>query len=259
MPTPDAPTTFAEMLASVPEPAGATIEASPVDYELDGTPLRGYVAADTAAGGGRRPGVLVLHEWTGLGAYAEARSQMLARLGYVAFAADVFGRDVRPDDAHAPEVAGEYYANVPLWRARVSAGLEQLRAHPNVDPDRLAVVGYCFGGRGALELAQVEPRLAAAVAFHPTLAPLPDAGRVQAKLLVLGGDADPMIADDAIVAFKESLRGTGVDWQLVTYSGAMHAFSVIGVDAPDHGMQYQAAADRRSWTAMRDFFAEVLA
>lgn len=258
MPIPAAPTTFAELLATVPEPAGATIESGPVDYVLDGTALRGFLAADTSSSE-RRPGVLLLHDWNGLGEATEARALMLARLGFVAFAADVFGRDVRPDDSEAPAVAGPFYGNVPLWRSRASAGLEQLRAHPLVDLDRVAVIGYCFGGRGALELAQADPTLAGAVAFHPTLAPLPDANRVNAKLLVLGGDADPLISDDAILAFKQSLRGTDVDWQLVSYSGAMHAFSIVGANAPEHGTQYQAAADRRSWAAMRQFFAEIFA
>ncbi len=258
MPTTDAPTTFADLLATVPEPAGSSIETATVDYALDGTALRGFLAADAAATG-RRPGIVLFHAWTGLGGYEEARAQMLARLGYVVLAADVYGSDVRPDDSQAPVVAGEYYGNVPLWRARVAAGFAQLRAHPAVDPDRIAAIGFCFGGRGALELAQVEPTLAAAVAFHPTIAPLSDAATVNARLLVLAGDADPMIDDDAVLAFKESVRGTDVDWQWVTYSGAMHAFTVVGTDAPEHGAQYQAAADRRSWTAMVDFLAEVLA
>ena len=128
-----------------------------------------------------------------------------------------------------------------------------------MDPDRIAVIGYCFGGRGALELAQARTDVVGAIAVHPTLAPMPDADAVTAKVLVLAGDSDPMISDDALVAFKQSLRGTSVDWQVVTYADAMHAFTIVSANMPEYGAQYQAAADRRSWRAMLDFFDEVVA
>ncbi|MDQ1715385.1 MAG: hypothetical protein QOC60_1330 [Frankiaceae bacterium] len=255
--TPPVPT-LAELIDSVPLAPGAVIETAAVDYDLDGVALQGFVAADTASPT-RRPGVLLIHDWLGLGENTETRAVMLARLGYVALAADVYGRDVRPDNSEAPSVAGPYYADIELWRARMAAGLDQLLAHPLVDPQRVAVIGYCFGGRGALELAQARTELVGTVAFHPTLAPMPDAARVTAKVLVLGGDADPLISDDAVVAFKQSLRGTPVDWQFVTYSGAMHGFTIVSANSPEHGTQYQAAADRRSWVAMREFFDEVFA
>ena len=252
------PPTLAELIESVPLAPGAAIETGPVNYTLDGVALQGFVAVDTSSPA-RRPGVLLMHDWLGRGASTEARAVMLARLGYVALVADVYGRDVHADPATAPGIAGQFYGDVPLWRARATAGLEQLQAHPLVDPARIAVIGYCFGGRGALELAQASTAVVGAVSFHPTLAPMPDAARVTAKVLVLGGDADPMISDEAIVAFKQSLRGTPVDWQFVTYCGAMHAFTIVGANSPEHGAQYQAAADQRSWVAMRDFFDEVFA
>jgi dienelactone hydrolase len=255
--TAPAPTTPAEQLATVPEPPGARIETATVDYTSDGTALQGFVAYD-AASDAPRPGILLLHDWFGVGENTFARAQMFARLGYVAFAADVFGTGIRPDNnTDAAATAGPFYGDPALWRARVLAGLEQLHAHPVADTSRIAVVGYCFGGRGALELAQVSPDILGAVAVHPTLAPLSDPGDVTAKLLVLAGDADPMISDDATLAFKQSVRGTAIDWQLVSYSGALHAFSVVTANNPGAGQVYDPRADRRSWVAIENFLAEL--
>jgi dienelactone hydrolase len=255
--TAPAPTTPAEQLATVPEPPGARIETATVDYASNGTPLQGFVAYD-AASDVRRPGVVLFHDWFGVGENTFARAQMYARLGYVAFAADVFGAGVRPDNNDdAAATAGPFYGDLTLWRARVLAGLAQLQAHPMVDGSRLAAIGYCFGGRGALELAQVSRDILGAVAVHPTLAPLSDPADVTAKLLVLAGDADPMITDDATQAFKQSVRGTTIDWQLVSYAGAMHAFSVVTANNPGFGQLYDPRADRRSWEAIRDFLAEL--
>lgn len=252
------PLTYAEELATVPVPPGARIETSSVDYAADSQQYEGFLALD-AESAERRPGVLVLHEWTGLGESMQVGSEMFARLGYVAFAADVFGTGVRPSDAEAPQVAGRFYGDVALWRERLVAGLAQLQAHPLVDPTKIAAVGYCFGGRGALELAQAAPELRAAVAVHPTLAPIADPAGVKASLLLLLGDSDPLCNDEAVHAFKTSVRGSGIDWQQVTYADAVHAFSILTAQAPERGSAYQQVAARRSWRATVAFLAEVLA
>jgi dienelactone hydrolase len=251
--------TLSGLLSTVPVPDGAMISTVPVDYHLDGTALQGYLAVDSSSTD-RRPGVLVIHDWLGVGDYVQVRSQMLARLGYVALAADIYGANVRPTGQEASRVAGRFYGDPALARARATAGLEQLRAHPLVDDDRIAVIGYCFGGYVALELARSGADVAGTVTFHGALSTATprDAANIRAKLLILTGAADPVVPDEQILEFENALRAApGVDWQLVRYSGAMHAFTQPEANAPDHGAAYQAAADRRSWAAMRGFFDEI--
>ncbi|PPF67588.1 dienelactone hydrolase [Clavibacter michiganensis] len=251
---------LAELTERVPLPAGADIQMGPVLYDHAGTELEGLLARDASARG-RRPAVVVVHDWFGVGGHVAARIQMLARLGYVAFAADVYGRDVRPGPADAAEVAGAYYADLPLMRARVRAAIDRVAAEPDVDPARIAVMGYCFGGSAALEVARAGAPVKAAVSLHGSLVvhePADVAG-IEAALLVLTGADDPLVPDDRVAAFQAEMRTRpAVDWQVVAYSGAMHAFSVPGVDSPDHGAQYQDRAERRSWRALTDFLAEHL-
>lgn len=252
------------LLATVP--AGSTsVLTSQVDYSCEGTDLQGYLAFDSAIEGAR-PGVLVVHDWTGVGEYVEVRCQMLARLGYVAFAPDIYGRGVRPDESEAPAVAGRFYGDPQLMRARALAGLDKLRSTTTsgseslVDPQRIAAIGYCFGGSVALALAATGADIAGVVTFHGGLVPVSaeDAPNIRAKILVLGGAADPVVPDDAVTAWEDSVRvAPAVSWQMTRYSGAMHAFTLPEVDAPDHGAAYQPLAERRSWVAMRNFFDEI--
>jgi dienelactone hydrolase len=243
-----------------PEPAGG-ITARDVDYEADGVAYRGYLAVPAGATG-PVPGVLVVHDWLGVTDATRMRCDMLARLGYAAFAADVYGADVRPSDEEAAQVAGSYYGDQEKWRAHLAAALDRFRQEQAVDTERLAAIGYCFGGSSALQLARTGADLRAVVSFHGAVSTGPEgeAQRIKAKLLVLNGGADPVVPDEAVKSFEDELRSApDVDWQVVTYSGAMHAFTVPTADAPDHGAVYDERADRRSWTAMKDFFAETLA
>ncbi len=250
----DLPATHEALLAQVPIPDGARLEASPIAYGHDGTELEGYVAHDAAAEE-PRPGVLVVHDWLGVGPNVQMRAQMLARLGYVALAADVYGAGVRPAPNEASELVGRYYQDLPLMRARVQAGYETLAELPQVDESRIAVIGYCFGGSAALEFARTGVDIRGAVSFHGRLITHDpsDADAIRAKLLVLTGGADPVVPDSDVHAFQDELRAAPhVDWQVVTYSGAPHAFTVPG----DH---YRPLADARSWRAQLDFFDEVFA
>jgi dienelactone hydrolase len=242
-----------------PEPPGGVV-GTDVEYDADGTLCRGYLAVPAEVQG-PVPGVLVVHDWFGVTDSTRMRCDMLARLGYAALAADVYGADVRPTSADAAHVAHSYYGDQALWRTRLSAGFDRLQAEPAADPERLAAIGYCFGGASVLQLARSGADLRAVVSFHGGLSTGPEgeAQRIRAKLLVLTGAADPVVPDDAVHALQDELRSApDVDWQVVTYSGAMHAFTVPTANAPDRGVVYDERADRRSWTAMKDLFAEAL-
>jgi dienelactone hydrolase len=210
--------------------------------------------AHDAAANEPRPGIIVVHDWLGVGPNVQLRAQMLARLGYVAFAADIYGADERPTPETAPQLVRKFYGDLDLMRARVRAAYDTLVELPQVDENRIAVMGYCFGGSVALEFARTGAELRAAVSFHGRLLvhDPSDAANIRAAVLVLTGGADPVVPDSLIAEFQDELRGApDVDWTVVTYSGAPHAFTVPGP-------HYRKAADARSWQAMADFFDEVL-
>jgi dienelactone hydrolase len=240
--------------------ASAEIRTKVVEYKEGNTTLEGFVAWDDAAKG-PRPGVLVVHEWTGLGKNVKSRAEQLAKLGYVAFGADIYGKGVRPSTPEeAGKTAGIYRADRALTRARVKAALAQLLANGNVDPKRVAVIGYCFGGMVAQELARSGADLAGVVGFHSDLSnPNPDDDRnIKGKVLVLQGGDDPFVPLKEVEAFEARMRAAGVNWQVVQYGGAVHSYT-----SPDagndnsKGAAYNAQADQRSWEAMKAFFAEI--
>lgn len=246
---------YADVLATVPEPTEFTVETADVDYDQDGTALRGYLARPSAGENGI--GVLIMHDWFGVADNAIMRAQMLARLGYVAFAADIFGADTRPTPEQAPQVAGKFYADPDLSRARAAAGLEQLVSQPGVHRHQIVVIGYCFGGFVALELARTGADVAGTVTFHGSLkSDRPqEAANIGGKVLVLTGSNDPIVPDQEITDFVAAMRaGEVADWQVHLYSGAQHAFTVPGSDHPP--AVYDATADRRSWAALLDFLGE---
>lgn len=240
-----------------PVPADGIVSHD-LDYAADGLAFRGYIARP--GGEGRHPGILVVHDWLGVTDYVRMRCDMLARLGYVAFAADVYGADVRPGPDEAAAVAGGFYRDRPLWRTRLTAAFVRMREEPSVDPGRTGAIGYCFGGSSVLELARTGADVDAVVSFHGGLltGPEGEAAHITAKILVLHGAADPVAPDDAMLAFENDLRtAPAVDWQLVSYANAMHAFTLPDADAPEQGALFDARAERRSWVAMKVFLAEV--
>jgi dienelactone hydrolase len=249
------------LLAGV-SPARAEVKTEVVEYRHGDVVLEGYLAYDDAFQG-KRPGVLVVHEWLGHTPYVRKRAEQLARLGYVAFASDIYGKGVLAKDAkEAAALAGIYLGDRKLLRARAAAGLDVLRNRPEVDPGRLAAIGYCFGGSTVLELARSGADLVSVVSFHGLLdTPTPgDARNIKGKVLVLHGADDPYVPDAQLKAFEDEMRAAKVDWQVVKYSGAVHAFAVVEAgNDPSKGAAYNATADRRSWKAMEDFFAEIFA
>jgi len=248
------------MLALGASAASAEVRTKVVEYKQGDTVLDGYLAWDDAVKG-QRPGVLVVHQWMGLTDYEKMRAQQLAGLGYVAFAVDVYGKGVRPKTtAEAGALAGKYKSDRTLLRSRVTAGLAALRGNDMVDAKRIAAIGYCFGGTAVLELARSGADIAGVVCFHGGLdAPNPDDGKaIKARVLILHGADDPYSSPKDIAALQQELRAGGVDWQMVLYGGAVHAFTqkAAGSDA-SKGAAYNAGADARSWQAMRDFFSEI--
>jgi dienelactone hydrolase len=240
--------------------AQAEVRTERIEYRHGDTLLAGYLAFDDSMTG-KRPGVLVVHEWWGLNDYAKKRTEQLARLGYVAFSLDMYGKGkVSTDPKVAGDWAGVFRNDRPLGRARALAGLEVLKSRPQVDPARIAAIGYCFGGTVVLEMARGGADLRGVVSFHGGLAtPNPaDARNIKGKVLVLHGADDQFESQAEIVAFQEEMRQAKVDWQMVYYGGAMHSFTnPESGKAGIKGVAYSEMADRRSWLAMRDFFDEI--
>ena len=240
--------------------ARAALKTQAVEYRHGATVLEGYLAYDDAVAG-KRPGVIVVHEWMGLNPYARKRAEQLAGLGYVAFALDMYGKGVRAKDrTEAAALAGKYKGDRALMRARAAAGLDVLRKNPMTDPARVAAVGYCFGGTTVLELARSGAPVAGVASFHGGLdTPAPqDAAKIKGKVLVLHGADDPSVPPAQVAAFEDEMRKAGVDWQLVAYGGAVHGFSnPDGGNDNSKGYAYNEKADRRSWEAMKALFAEI--
>ena len=235
-----------------------------VEYADDDTKLRGYLALPAGAESGKSiPGILVVHAWTGEGPYEQRRARQLAELGYAAFAVDIYGEDIRPKPpTEAMQVAQSYYKDRALVRRRIQAGLVELLKAPGVDPGKIAAIGYCFGGMVVLEIARSGADVAGVVVFHGGLtSPTPDdAKQIKAKVLALQGGDDPHVPMSDTQAWIEEMQQGHVDWQLVLYGGAVHAYTHADAGSdPSQGAAYNEKADRRSWQAMRDFFDEIFA
>jgi dienelactone hydrolase len=241
--------------------AHAGVRTQTIEYAQGGTTLEGYLAYDDGIKG-KRPGILVVHEWTGLGPYVKMRCEELAKLGYIAFAADIYGKGVRPKThEEAGKVSGMYVKDRALMRARVKAGLDELMKNQRTDSSRIAAIGYCFGGAAVLELARSGADIKGVVTFHGMLAnPDPsNAMNIKAKVLVQHGADDPLVDQKQVDAFIDEMRKTKADWRMIIYGGAVHSFTVPAAgNDQSKGLAYNESADRRSWQAMRDFFDEVL-
>lgn len=241
--------------------AHGEIVGAKVDYTHDGDAMRGFVAYDTDSTE-ERPGVLVVHNWMGVGEQTQRRAEMLAELGYVAFCADIYGIENRPSNTQeAAKIAGVYKDDRSKLRARLEAALEQLKQQPHVDTGRLAVIGYCFGGMSALEAARMGADLKGVVSFHGSYGnPNPeDTKNIKAKVLVCHGYDDPFTPMEEANALMKELNDAGVDWQMVIYGGAVHSFTNPTATGEMAGAQYDPDADKRSWHDMQQFFDEIFA
>jgi dienelactone hydrolase len=243
--------------------AGAELKTRDVSYKADGTELKGYIAYDDKFKG-ERPGVLVVHEWWGLNDYARKRARMLAELGYIAMAVDMYGNG---KTAEHPDKAGEFSRQVRQHmdeaEARFLAAKKILVDDPLSDDKKIAAIGYCFGGGIVLEMARRGVDLDGVVSFHgslPTNHPAKK-GEVKAKVLVLNGADDPFTKPEAIANFKQEMENAGVDYKFINYEGAKHSFTNPGADAYGKKfglpLAYNAKADKASWKAMQAFFDKI--
>ncbi len=239
--------------------SSAAIVTKRVDYLIGGAMLEGYLAYDDSSTA-KRPGVLVVHDWNGIDGYEERRCRELAQLGYVAFAADVYGKDVHPKTAQENgELAGKYKNDIPTFRGRLLAALEQLKGQSQTDSTKLAAIGYCFGGTGVLELARSGADLKGVVAFHGGLdSNTNDAANIKCKVNLQCGALDRAATPEVVGKLEKEFDAAKVDYTVTLYSGAVHAFTVpeAGNDIRK-GAAYNAAADKRSWAAMKSFFGEI--
>jgi dienelactone hydrolase len=237
--------------------AGAKVVTTRIDYQQGGIALQGLLAYDDSVTT-PRPGIVIFPEWWGLTDYPSHRAEQLAELGYVAFAADMYGKGVATEDpAEAGKLSNKLYDDPKLLRARAQAGLDVLKKDSHVNPQKLAAIGYCFGGACALELARSGADLLAVVSFHGSLttAHPEDAKNIKGKILICTGGDDAFVPDAQVAAFEDEMRKADVDWTVITYGGAHHAFT--NPDADKHNIpniSYNARADRRSWVAMRLMF-----
>lgn len=245
--------------AAMALPAKGELVRQMVDYKDGDTQLAGYLVYQKD-GPAKRPGVLVVHEWVGLNDYAKRRADMLAELGYVAFALDMYGKGVLAKDrTEAAELASRFKGK-PIIRTRSAAGLDVLRRQPNVDPDRVAAIGYCFGGTTVLELAYSGAPLAGVVSFHGGLvAPkTDDYSRIQAKLLAYHGADDPFVPPAEVETWAKAVKEANTDWQLVAFGNTVHSFTNPGSGSDNStGVAYNKASDHRSWDGMKIFFDEI--
>ena len=243
--------------------AFAKIVSEKVTYKEGSNELEGYVVFDSVKvqGNKKLPGMVIVHDWMGVGDYVKMRAEQMAGLGYVAFVADIYGKGVRPKDANeAGALAGKFKeGDRKPMRARAESALNELKKNKHVDADKISAMGYCFGGTTVLEMARMGLPLKSVISFHGGLQTpnLTEAKNIKAKLLVLHGAIDPYVKPDEVAAFKKEMDDAAVDYQFIAYSGAVHAFTEkhAGTDIKT-GAAYNEMADKRSFAALKTFLSE---
>jgi dienelactone hydrolase len=238
----------------------AELKTETVRYKDGDTVLEGYIAYDAKLAA-KRPGVVMIPDWLGVRDLAKKRADDLAKLGYTVLLADMYGKDVRPKNAkEASVLVGKYKADPALMRRRTEAALKELLQHKTVNGDKVAAMGYCFGGTAALEMGRNGDKLKGIITFHgglDTLNPA-DGKNIKGRVLVLHGADDPYVPPAQVAAFEKEMNDGKVDWELIMYSGAVHAFTVKDAGNDNSkGAAYNEKADKRSWEAMKQFLKEI--
>lgn len=239
----------------------AAIKTEKIIYKQGSEELEGFLAYDDALPKGQ-PAVIIVHDWMGPSEYTEMRAKQLAEMGYVAFAADIYGKNLRPKSVEeASKAAGEFRGgDRKLLRSRAKAAYDRVAQLPQVDKKRISATGYCFGGTTVLEMARSGLPLKGVISFHGGLSTpnAKDALKIKSKLLVLHGAIDPYVPAEEVAGFMKEMNDAKVDYQFISYSGAVHAFSQPSAgNDPKTGAAYNETADKRSFVAMREFLKEV--
>jgi dienelactone hydrolase len=233
-----------------------------ISYTGDGVTMNGFIAYDENKEGAR-PAVLVIHEWWGLNDYAKSRAKQLAGLGYIAMAVDMYGNGKTADNPDsAGKYAGPFYSNPQMTKARFDAALEKLKTYSQTDGNKIAAIGYCFGGAQVLNLARLGEDLKGVVSFHGNLLGVPlDKNKLKADILVCHGAADPFVKQDEVEKFKRQMDSAGAKYTFKAYEGAVHAFTNPNATAMGEKfklpIKYDAAADSASWRDMKEFFGRI--
>lgn len=249
--------------------AQAGISTQPVEYYANEQAMLGYLAVPQHLVSDSQkhtdeivPAIIIIHDWMGLKEFTKSKAQELAEKGYIAFAADIYGKDIRPKNSkEASKLSSLYKNNRTLFREHLNAAYKKLLTLDNVDPTKIVVMGYCFGGTGALELARSGAPLVGTVSFHGGLSnPSPgDAKNIKGKVLILHGAADPLVPSSEVEGFKEEMQQANIDFEVIAYDGAVHAFTNPNAgDDPSNGVAYNEKADKASWQAFQSFLGTVL-
>lgn len=232
--------------------------AKQVEYHDENTLLEGYLACNNSKNE-KRPLVLVVHDWSGRNEFACKKAELLAELGYVGFAVDMFGKGVQGNTTEEKsKLIQPFMQDRKKLLQRINAGFECAKKIENIDLNRIAIIGFCFGGLCALDLARSGADIAGVVSFHGLLQPPAQADKkITAKILALCGYKDPMVPPDVVAAFQTEMTSAEVDWQMTIYGQALHAFT--NPVAHDYGLGtvYNDCADKRSWIAMKNFLEEI--
>ncbi len=240
----------------------STLKEENVTYTADGVTLHGFVVYDTQIKG-KRPAVLVVHEWWGLNDYPKSRARQLAELGYIAMAVDMYGNGkVAADPKEAQELAGPFYQNPGLSKTRLDAAISKIKEYPQTDASNIAAIGYCFGGSVVLNSARLGSDLKGVVSFHGGLIGAPaNKNLLKAKILVCHGASDKFVSQHDVDAFKRQMDSIGANYSVKIYPNATHAFT--NPEATSIGkkfnmpIEYNADADKNSWNDMKVFFASL--
>lgn len=243
------------------DPLGADIIEKPLEYKSGDVLCEGWLAYDDTKSG-KRPAVLVVHQWTGVSEHEKAAAYKLAELGYNVLVADIYGKGIRPQPPAAGQEAGKYKQDRALLRARVNSPLSVLSQDAHTDASKIAATGYCFGGTAVIELARSGANVKGVVSFHGGLdSPNPvDGKNIKGRVLALHGADDPFVPAKDVEAFEQEMKSAGIAYKLIRYPGAVHSFThkAAGNDN-SKGAAYNADADRDSWLQMKAFLSEIFA
>jgi dienelactone hydrolase len=235
------------------------IQKKQIQYTCDGVNFDGFYAFNDSVKE-KKPGILIVHDWTGVTDFNRSKAEKLAELGYVGFAVDMYGNGANGKTKEEKSALMKpLVEDRKLLLLRLQSALKAIRELPFVDPNRIAIMGYCFGGLCALDLARSGADILGAVSFHGNLSRPSFTGdeTIRAKVLALHGADDPLVPKTQVSDFEKEMTAKKVDWQLYVYGGAMHSFTNPLANDPDFGTVYNAKADHRSWRAMKDFLTEI--